>query len=283
MLWLGCAVGLALALSGTLEPDRPPPSLDAALGRPTDAVTARAAERRADEAVEALTQACMRAAGFEYTPFIAPPGIPDPDLGPVEWARRWGFGVSTSVDAPPPPAMDDPTMEHLATLAPTDRARFLAALDGPPAPGCRPDANEVVRGLFDRLSAPLRPALTDLRATIAADPAAVAADGRWRRCVAAAGIEVTDRPGTIRRLIAALSARLAALPKGDTAGLRALQAEERSLAVAAARCDLAYAEALGRVSAPFERRFVENHAAALQAIRRAVDQAEAAWPALAGS
>jgi hypothetical protein len=280
MLWAGCAVGLALALSGTLEPEMPPRSLDAALGRPTDPAAALDAERRAEEAVEALTRACMRAAGFAYTAFVDLPPIPDPALGPLEWTERWGFGVSTSVDAAPPPATTDPTMERLARLEAQERGRYLAALDGPPHPGCRPAANQVVRGLRERLEGPLRPALDDLRAAIAAHPDAVAADGQWRRCLTAARIDVTDRGRTIPRLIATLAERVARLRVGDRAGLRSLQAEERSLAVAAARCEMAYDDALRRVSAPLERRFVEDHASALAAIRRAIDHAEGSWPTL---
>ena len=172
-------------------------------------------------------------------------------------------------------------MEWLAGLEAADRRRYLAALDGPPDPGCRPAANQAVRGLRERLEEPLRPALAALRVDIAAHPDAVAADGPWRRCLTKAGIAVTDRGGTIPRVIASLAERVTRLRVGDRTALHALQAEERSLAVAAARCEVAVDDALRRVSAPFERRFVEDHASALAAIRRAIDQAEASWPTLA--
>ena len=83
-------------------------------------------------------------------------------------------------------------MERLAGLEPQERGRYLAALDGPPGSGCRPAANQAVRGLRKRLEEPLRASLDDLRAMIAAHPDAVAADGD--------GAAVSPRPGSRSRI-----------------------------------------------------------------------------------
>jgi hypothetical protein len=62
-----------------------------------DAQTPELAAREA-RVVQHRIDACMAALGLPYREFVEPPpGIPDADLGPRDWAAKWGFGVSTSV------------------------------------------------------------------------------------------------------------------------------------------------------------------------------------------
>jgi hypothetical protein len=282
MLWPGCLLGLALALSGALEPAAHPPTLEAAIGGPATAATARLAERRRDEAVEAFTAACMRRAALPYTPWVPTAPIPDADLDPVAWAERWGFGISTSLDPSAGVQADpDPNRVYADTLPPGARARYDVALDGPAPGGCRRAANEGVRGLRDRLVAPLEDDLAAMRRAIAGDPAGFVAGQAWRRCVATAGIHGADRASTIPALMRGLATDLARLiASGPRTALTDLQDEERRLATAAARCEMAYASAMTAVRDVYERRFVAEHRTQLDRIREAVARSEAAWPAL---
>ena len=243
-------------------------------------------DRRRSEAVAVLVARCMQRHGFPWRPWIdAPPAIPDADLAPVAWAERWGFGVSTMIGRAPRVSPPDPDLAALAALPPAKGARARDALygAGDGDAGCKGSANDAVHGLRDRLLAPLRPALTDLAARIAADHLAVQAADAWRACVRPiADGDVPERPTFAERLIARFSAevqRLAASPAA-MAGLSALQADERRVATALARCETAFAETRAAVAAPHESDFVARHRDELVAIGAAIRDAEAALPTL---
>ena len=117
-LRLGYAVALAamvaavVTLVAVLPATAPPPlprTVAEALG--DDPVRDRLVQRRSAEAIAVRTADCLRGAGFPVVPVIeSDPPIPDADLPPVAWAERWGFGVSTAVDAPVPSPQPDPNL-----------------------------------------------------------------------------------------------------------------------------------------------------------------------------
>jgi hypothetical protein len=244
-------------------------------------------DRRRAEAIALLTTECMADLGLPYQPVPdAPPAIPDADLEPVDWAERWGFGVSTSVDVPPaaPAPLADPNAAWAASLPAPAAARYRAALYGTPdgaAEGCQRAASDEVLGLRDRLLAPLAPALADLETRVAADPGTAAAVAAWRRCVELAwpGWTAPARRTAGSVLIERFTAALADVR--DRADLARVQADERRVAAAVARCELDYVGARARITAPYEARFLQEHGERLRAIGGAIHAAERAWPSLA--
>ena len=246
-------------------------------------------DRRRAEAIALLTTECMTGLGLPYHALPeAPPAIPNGDLEPIEWAERWGFGVSTSVDARPadPAPLADPNAAWAASLPAPAAARYRAALYGTPdgaVEGCQRAASDEVLGLRDRLLAPLAPALADLETEIATDPGTAAAVAAWRRCVELAwpGSTALERRTAgsvfIERFTAALD------EVRDRADLARVQADERRVAAAVARCELEYVAARARIAAPHEARFLQEHGERLRAIGEAIHAAERAWPSLATS
>jgi hypothetical protein len=281
-LVVGLIGGLALATAVLSSRGDRPLTVAAALriDRPAGEL-----EGRRSEAVAALVAQCMARHGLRWTAVAEPaPPIPDPDLGPVDWAKRWGFGVSTTVGTPPVVTGLDPNMAGLEAVDPALRDVYRRALHGDgPVPGCHATATDSVFGLRDRLLAPLRPALEALDARIAADPAAARAVAAWRACVApvAGGLAVDRRvlPGA---LVERFAARVRSVVPGPSsvAGLAALQADERRVATAVAECELAYARGRTAAAASHEAAFVAEHRQALEGIGAAIRAAEAALPTL---
>jgi hypothetical protein len=242
-------------------------------------------DRRRAEAVAELTAACMAGRGLRWLPVVEPaPRIPDPDLGPIDWARRWGFGVSTIPPGAEIAPGDDPNRTFVETLpVPSHEAYLLALLGDRTTPGCQATASASVYGLRDRLLGPLRPGLTAMDARIAADPANIRAVDRWRACVRPViGRLAADRRTLPAALLEHFLQRSAAVGRGTraVAGLAAVQADERRVATVVARCELAYASDRGAAAAPHERAFVEAHRAELTAIGDAIRAAESALPTL---
>lgn len=272
-LLLGLAGGLGLARAVLSDP--PPSTVAAALGLDDDDIDARRAA-----AVALLTSACMHAHGFDWLPIVDPlPSVPDASLGPLDWADRWGFGVSTMVDLPVPAAVPDPNLEALDRMPSADQARVREALHGTAdRPGCAQTATADVYGLRDRLLAPIRAALTALDAEIAADPAARVAIAAWSACVApvSQGVSVERRTLAVA-LIERFGSRVAGTG-GDPPQLHAIQAEERHVAGVVARCDAAFTAARAAVAAAHEAAFVADHRAELDELGASIRAAEAAWP-----
>jgi hypothetical protein len=165
------------------------------------------------------------------------------------------------------------------------QARYRDALYGTAAddPGCQRSANDTVYGLRERFLAPLRHALTDLDAGIAADPRAIQAVDAWRLCVAPiAGPDRPERRTLAQQLIARFQARVDAIgttPAGMAEQL-ALQTDERRVAATLARCEARFAESRASVAAPFEAAFVTRHREELTRIGTAIRDAEAALPTM---
>ena len=276
------AIGIVTGWTSPRGPD--PGPVAAALG--FGGADAPDLERRRGAAVTEAIRRCMDARGFpDVVVTEPPPAIPDPDLDPVAWAARWGFGVSTAVGIATPAPVADPLMASLARLGARDRSAVLRALDGDPTQrGCRAIATDAVYGLRERLLDQLRGALTGLQGAIEADPAMAAVRDRWRQCVdevpatlGAPGL-ATDRD---RLLAAALEAVAASVKRAgsDAAALADVQRRERAAATRIARCEAAFATDRAAVARPHEAAFVARHWSVLGAIARRIRAVEASWPA----
>ena len=245
-------------------------------------------ERAAREAqvVQRRIADCMAASGLTYREYVEPPpDIPDAELGPRDWAAKWGFGVSTSVGVVTamPPA-SDPNLASIDALAPEQREAYRAALFGSAGrPGCTGQANTAVYGRHDRLLAGLASDLSGLEDRIAADARTVAADAGWMACMSSASFRPSSRDRSSQEAIDLLTRRLEAImgpppgdPGFDRSALAGLQAFEIELAVRAFDCD-ERVRAIGEaVRLEYEARFVEDHRAALddikaQAVRLEID------------
>jgi hypothetical protein len=246
------------------------------LGAPGAELDARRAA-----AVAVLTAACMRHRGLSWQPVPDPlPAIPDPELDPVAWADRWGFGVST-IPAHPAGTPDDPNLVAIAKLPDGQRSRYRVALHGSAGrPGCQEAARESIYGLRDRLLRPLRVDLDVLETAVAADPGLARAVAIWRGCV---GRVASGLPLDRRSLPSALLQRFAAMVGDVEPGsprLGAIQEDERRVAGVLARCEAMYADTRTLIAARHETAFVATHEAALRAVGAAIRAAEAALPTL---
>jgi hypothetical protein len=276
------AVALAVVLvtligSAAMSAGPAPPSTLAAALRLDTPGSGDSLDRRREAAIAARTADCMAALGLVYEPVPAPPPrIPDAELDPVAWSARWGFGVTTSAAWSPEPAHQDPNATYAAALPPALRDRYRAALYGDAAgPGCIAVSTDRVLGLRARVLAPLRPDLKALQRAVEADPAVRAATTTWRRCIVrATGIADPERASLGARLIEGFAAR------GATPGiaLSTLQAEERRVATAVARCESEFSAARMRAAVPHETRFVRRHWPQLRAIGQVIRDAEEALP-----
>ena len=282
-LVFGVAAGLILT-TGVLSGGRAP--------RPTTVAAVLAVDvpgididRRRSEAVAVLVSTCMTRHGIALTPWVErPPSLPDPDLGPVEWARRWGFGISTTVGHGSRVVPADPNLGLFGTAPPDERDARRRALYGFGGhPGCQATATDEVYGLRARLMTPLRAALDGLEAEIAADPAAERALAMWRDCVAPVAEGLTlERQRLPAALMERVSDRLGDLgtTPATIAGLAGIQAAERRTATLLADCEAAFAADRAEVAAPYEAAFVDEHRAALERAGAAIREAEATLPAL---
>jgi hypothetical protein len=241
-----------------------------------DAQTPELAAREA-HVVQHRIAACMGALGLPYREFVEPPPeIPDADLGPRDWAAKWGFGVSTSVgvvNATPPAA--DPNLAYIDSLTREQGETYRAALFGSATePGCNRPANELVYGRHDRLLARLAPDLARLDGQIAHDARIVDADARWTACIATASFRPSSRQHFGQEAIDLLTRRLEAImgpppgdPDVDVTALARLQAFEIDLALRGFDCDEAVRAVSEAVRLEHESRFVDDHRAALDDMR----------------
>ena len=237
--------------------------------------------RRAN-AVAVLIADCMGRRGLSWRPVPEPlPAIPDPELDPVAWADRWGFGISTTADRPLPRGVADPNLSTLASLPPTAQRGYRLALHGTAGhPGCHEAATERVYGLRDRLLEPIRAELDRLDQDIDADPGTAKALATWRGCVAEVSSGYTIDRRTLPGALMEQFANGTAGSRGGRVKLRALQSEERRVAGVIARCEVAYGAARRQVAARHEARLIAAHKDELVRIGAAIRAAEAALPTL---
>ncbi len=241
-----------------------------------DSGTPAMADREA-QAVQHRIGACMAALGLPYIEFVEPElEIPDQDLGPRDWAAKWGFGISTSVGvAHPRLAAPDPNLSHVEALPLPEGESYRAALFGTASsPSCIRDANDAIYGRHDRLLAGLAPALTGLEEGIAADPRTVDADARWRSCATSSALRPSSRRAFGREAIDEIGRRLEAImgpPPGvadfDRNALERLQALEIDIALRGIDCDDVVRPVLESVRLEYEARFVEAHRAELDDLK----------------
>lgn len=277
-LTLGLVAGLWLTTTVLSSAGHRPTTVEEALD--LGPATAELDARRA-VAVAALTTACMQSLGLRWQPVPEPPAeIPDPDLEPVAWAERWGFGVST-ITARPATADSDPNLGAIATLPDGLRSRYRTALHGSPGqPGCLETARESVYGLRDRLLRPLRADLDALEAAVTADPRLGRAVAVWRGCVGrVAGGLPLDRRSLPGALVQRFAARIASVEPGSPR-LGAIQEDERRVAGVLTRCEASYVDSRTLIAARYEPAFAARHEAALWAVGASIRTAEAALPTL---
>lgn len=267
------AILIAVALEQGLG--HRPVGLPAYLGW-RDAQTPELAARE-ERVVQHRIAACMGGLGLPYRESVEPPpGIPDADLGPSDWAAKWGFGVSTSVgvlNATPPAT--DPNLAYIESLAPEPGAAYRAALFGSDAvPGCNARANELVYGRHDRLLAGLAPDLARLEDKIARDARIVDADARWMACISTPSFRPSSRRRFGQEAIELVTRRLEAVmgpppgkPDVDRSALARLQAFEIELALRGFDCDEGVRPVSEAVRLEHESRFVEDHRAALDDVK----------------
>ena len=275
-LSLGLVAGLWLTTIVLSSVSHRPTTVEEALD--LGPATAESDARRA-VAVAVLTTACMQNLGLLWQPVPEPlPEIPDPDLDPVAWADRWGFGVST-ITARPAAAHSDPNLGAIASLPDAMRSRYRTALHGSPGqPGCQETARDSVYGLRYRLLRPLRAELDALEAAVTADPNLGRAVAVWRGCVGrVAGGLPLDRRSLPGALLQRFAARTAHVEPGSPR-LGDLQEDERRVAGVLARCEASYANTRTLIAAPYEAAFVASHEAALRSVGTAIRAAEAALP-----
>jgi hypothetical protein len=280
VILLGLAGGVGLATAVLSAADRPA-TVAAALG--LDGAQTALDGRRA-EAIAVLVADCMRQRGLRWAAVPEPPPrIPDAELDPVAWARRWGFGLSTMIGSRSDPAAVDANVAAIEANDPSLREAYRRALHGRDgSPGCHATATDAVFGVRDRLLAPLRPALRALDARIAVDPRTHQAAATWRTCVGpvSAGLAADRRslPGALLERYDAQVRRLTGLH--SIAGLAALQADERRVATVLAECEIAFGAARASAAARHEAAFVAEHSAVLASIGAAIRAAEAGLPTI---
>jgi hypothetical protein len=286
---LGLAVTLAAAC--TDRPDRPAPPAGGAsplaefLGvdpqrGPAGLPQLTEDERHRQYAMEELIAGCMARQGFEYRP------VPPEDrlagtfaeayaLAPAEFARQYGYGVTTLRGAigEPPPA--DPNQQIRDQLSPEALRGYERAMWGTGSgsgPGCQEQASTTVYGDQSELDQgfgqfqELLDRIGELYQQIEADPRLAAAATRWAECLAAAGYPGFSRPDDARESV---FDRLSAVqgpgqPTPDPAELAAIGDYERALAPVDLACRQEHVDGLRwEVTVERERQFIDAHRAEL--------------------
>jgi hypothetical protein len=279
----------------------PPPRFEAQhpvyleddLGFDRDGIAARQSR------VEARIRDCMRAHGFRYIP-VEPlePGrtLPDaPRLNDDDFVLHFGYGISTLWGRPE--RGRERNLRIRAALPPLRRgtydrtlwgrnvgATFQMAADSgdfTALGGCTRSATAAIFSGMDVLTR-LVHALDALDERVAADPRMVAALGRWRDCMAAAGLPYKDPDAIdrsfLRRMraivgpIAGPFATTAADGGGtrptDPRALASLQHEERATAARDLGCERRYVRPVeGRVRPPYEAAFRRAHRSLIRRVK----------------
>jgi len=201
---------------------------------------------REETARQNLIRQCMAARGFSYTP-VTPQHVDSASTAPAE------SGV-------------DPNLSWVMSLDAKTRAAHYRALYGTDNPfeptasatpeGCATQAYARIPGVF-ALSSTLSAELEDLRRAMKNDPRVVAADARWRDCMAAQGFAVSSREEMLRGVDSS--------PAGDRSALAA----DRT------HCAAGLDEVRNTVRIAYENAFAAAHAVELRAHqeRLAADEA----------
>lgn len=175
--------------------------------------------RQAQQAEELIAQ-CMANEGFEYIPAVQP--IPDAVFGgpnDMEYAREWGFGVTTAYlyEESPFGAADDwtdPNEAIVEAMSDSERQAYYDALHSPPAPtgtetdpetgetvevyddsfgeGCSGEAYEEVYGGQELMEVLDALDLESMWERMQADPRTREVFGDWSECMADRGYDYDD-------------------------------------------------------------------------------------------
>lgn len=176
--------------------------------------------------IEEITAECMQEQGFEYTPvdhsqnagFAMEPEELDVEWGTVEFAEKYGYGITTDPwggQEPPMPEEGeefvDPNQERVEAMSDTERQAYEAALWGEPQvfdeategeempveewdwtkAGCSGKAqNEVydsANGMEDEEFTALQEEMQRMWETVEADPRLTELNSDWASCMADAG------------------------------------------------------------------------------------------------
>jgi hypothetical protein len=253
----GCGTGGGEPESGLDRADQRQlrDSLTSIVSPPPPSAVADYRRRRSD-----ILVACMAKAGFSYVPF-EPPAPPKLALGlsDEEFARRYGFGISTLIDYQPPGGYAvDPNAAVRRRLTPGARRTYQRALRGCEgsvrgALGVEPP--EVAGGL--RTSNAVGDRIREVAVAAEADERVVTAKAAYARCIARQGFRVATpeeltgpfaaRAEPFSAAYWAQAARAAeaggrmprladVLSAADLAALRRLQREELAAAAADGVC-----------------------------------------------
>lgn len=137
--------------------------------------------------VEGRVVDCVSDAGFSYVPLPVGAWYPTPDgAGSLEYAKRAGYGISTSTG--PPPLPDNPNESYREGLTADGRQRFDASVSE-----CAAVASVEVQ----QLAAPspeLLLELDELSEEISADPRTVATTADFRVCMSEQGFVNVSSP-----------------------------------------------------------------------------------------
>jgi hypothetical protein len=227
----------------------------------------------ADKQTQVEIAVCMAALGLSYDPVTPSLGSSPPELGPEEYAARYGFGV---LDQPPPVQglQRDPITEQINKLPTGERKRYVAALYQEPiwgqyGAGCVGKAAWRVYGPRDQAFARLDTYAASINELVQNDGRVKDADIAWAACMADAGIAIRSRAELEEAVRAQIAAPAAALAPGDAAARAALASYERRFALAVFRCDGPAQAIVASVRAGYESEFIAEHLAAMEEIRAA--------------
>ncbi|AEE45284.1 hypothetical protein [Cellulomonas fimi] len=261
--------------------DAPAQSAAPAPSNPLDAYWARTGtlgdpDRDRYELEQSLVERCMTEQGFDYAPVPYRPASVEvlPGYGTLPWAREFGYGVSTHVEAidaavgvPGP----DPNTAAVGRLSEAESTAWSIAREGAGAQaeggwqvrGCEGEAEHQVAAAALPWDDPDRVALLEAYAAapldLAASPEGAEAVAAWAACATAAGLEAAT-PAAARQLV--VDAQASGMPRDE------LQHLEVEVAVA----DLTCRESSGftaverRLQDAHDQAFVDAHVAELDAL-----------------
>lgn len=232
-----------------------------------------ALRRRELEVVQALVAQCMSSHDMKYVPYLeARNEPPDAELSPLEWAKVWGFGISTAAQLSAQESQPDPNMTYLASLPGPQGQAYRLALFGTATgvtPGCMAEANSAVYRRRERALGDLYPQLAHLAELAARDPRVISAGEEWLACVSGrVDLRAASAAAMLEYLRLSITAELERIgpvtkpiSEADASALRELQEKERKVAIAVAECDVPRVATADLVLAEYQSAFIREHEA----------------------
>ena len=213
--WSSILLTASFGCADVRSPPRDSPkSLAEAFGLRNSSPASQQAEFRQQlQSTQALVATCMRKAGFEYVPFIAPGnatlfGVVLPVGAEVTFKEKNGYGMADALeesrralDAAVPGA--DPNRLIRSKLATADQIAYDRALNGLPTG----KGNEQATGCFNEQFRPLevsvstREKMASLTRRIEADPQHRTIVKQWSICMKQNGFEVSRQRDVYDKLL----------------------------------------------------------------------------------